>query len=127
MDILYYFTHNIINEEQKMFNFVVLIIVIAGSLNWLAIGAFQFDVIAGIFGSQSVFISRFLYTLIGLAGVWFLLLVAIKKGQINLRKQKNDANNKEKLNNNDKKEINKKDKKLMKNNKTNNLANEKQE
>ena len=78
-----------------MFNLVVLIIVIVGSLNWLAIGAFQFDVIAGIFGSQSVFIARFCYTLIGLAGIWFLLLVAIKKGQINLRKKNNVKNDSE--------------------------------
>jgi len=75
-----------------MFNLVVLIIVIAGSLNWLAIGAFQFDVIAGIFGSQSVFIARFCYTLIGLAGTWFLLLVTIKKGKIDLCKKKNNEN-----------------------------------
>lgn len=65
-----------------MFNFIVLLIVIFGSLNWFAIGVFQFDLIAGIFGSQSVFFSRFVYTVIGLAGFWSLFVTLFKKGNV---------------------------------------------
>ena len=65
-----------------MFNFIVLLIVIFGSLNWFAIGVFQFDLIAGIFGSQSVFFSRFVYTIIGLAGFWSLFVTLFKKGNV---------------------------------------------
>lgn len=65
-----------------MFNFIVLLIVIFGSLNWFAIGVFQFDLIAGIFGSQSAFFSRFVYTVIGLCGMWSLLVPIFKKGSV---------------------------------------------
>ena len=65
-----------------MFNFIVLLIVIFGSINWFAIGVFQFDLIAGIFGSQSVFFSRFVYTVIGLAGFWSLFITLFKKGNV---------------------------------------------
>jgi len=75
-----------------MFNLVMLFIVIAGAINWFIIGVFQFDVIAGIFGSQSVFMSRFFYTLIGFASFWILLLLLIKKGKLDFSKNKNIKN-----------------------------------
>jgi len=65
-----------------MFNFIALLIVISGSLNWFAIGVFQFDLVAGIFGSQSVFFSRFVYTVIGLSGFWSLFVTLFKKGNV---------------------------------------------
>ena len=71
-----------------MFNFVTLMIVVAGALNWFCIGVFQFDIIAGIFGTQSHFFSRFVYTVIGLAGFWILLVSLVKKGQLTLWKRK---------------------------------------
>ena len=67
-----------------MFNLIMLFIAISGTISWLIIGVFQFDVIAGIFGSQSMFLSRFIYTIWGLAGIYILLLSGIKKGQLNL-------------------------------------------
>ena len=69
-----------------MFNFVTLIIIISGAINWFCIGVFQFDIIAGIFGTQSHFFSRFVYTVIGLAGFWFLLVTLVKHGQLSLLK-----------------------------------------
>ena len=47
-----------------------LALVIIGAVNWLLIGIFQFDAIAAVFGGQSAVISRIVYSLIGLAGLW---------------------------------------------------------
>ncbi len=47
-----------------------LILVIVGALNWGAIGLFQFDLVAWIGGGQSGIISRIIYTLVALAGIW---------------------------------------------------------
>ena len=47
-----------------------LIILIIGALNWGLVGLFQFDVIAAIFGGMSAVVSRVLYTIVGLAGLW---------------------------------------------------------
>ena len=83
-----------------MFNFVTLMIIISGAINWFCIGVFQFDIIAGIFGTQSHFFSRFVYTVIGLAGFWFLLVTLVKHGQLSLfkprtKKSKTATSNKE--------------------------------
>lgn len=49
---------------------IALILSIIGSLNWGLIGIFQFDLVAWLFGGQSGIISRIVYTLVGLAGLW---------------------------------------------------------
>ena len=78
-----------------MFNFIMLIIVIAGALNWFSIGMFQFDLIAGIFGTQAHFGSRFLYTIIGIAGIWLLIYATVKKGKLILLQPKDKSKNKQ--------------------------------
>ncbi len=73
-----------------MFNYVAFFVLCFGALNWLSIGAFQFDLIAGIFGSQANFISRFLYVIVGLAGLYMLLYCLFKKGNFKLSKPKEE-------------------------------------
>lgn len=53
-------------------SFVALTLVIVGAINWLLIGLFQFDLVAAICGGQAAIISRILYVLVGLAGLWAL-------------------------------------------------------
>lgn len=67
-----------------MFNLIAFVITQIGAINWLCIGVFQFDFIAGIFGSQAHFVSRFIYTIIGLCCVYMLILLAVKKGNLSL-------------------------------------------
>lgn len=52
-----------------------LILVIIGALNWGSIGIFGFDVVAYLFGGQMTAISRIIYTLVGLAGIWAVSLL----------------------------------------------------
>ena len=54
---------------MKALNLVTLVLVIVGGLNWGLVGAFQFDLVAALFGGQASPISRVVYTLVGLAGV----------------------------------------------------------
>ena len=49
---------------------LALILVIIGALNWGMVGLFQFDLIASIFGGMSTVVSRIIYTIVGLAGIW---------------------------------------------------------
>ena len=53
-----------------MLDKLVLALVIIGSLNWGSIGIFQFDLVAALFGGQAALLSRIVYTLVALAGVW---------------------------------------------------------
>ncbi|MBQ2987810.1 MAG: DUF378 domain-containing protein [Clostridia bacterium] len=52
-----------------------LILTIIGALNWGAIGLFQFDLVAWIFGGQDALLSRIIYTVIALAGIWCITLL----------------------------------------------------
>ncbi|SHJ16484.1 hypothetical protein SAMN02745170_01871 [Propionispora hippei DSM 15287] len=52
-----------------------LILVIIGALNWLLVGLFQFDLVATIFGGQHSMLSRIVYSLVGLAGLWCIKLL----------------------------------------------------
>ena len=58
-----------------MLDNTALVIVIIGALNWLCIGIFGFDVVASIFGGQGALISRIIYTLVGIAGIWSITLL----------------------------------------------------
>ena len=49
---------------------IALILSIIGSINWGLVGLFQFDLVAWLFGGQSALISRIIYTVIALAGLW---------------------------------------------------------
>ena len=58
-----------------------LILVIIGAINWLLIGLFQFDLVGWLFGGQSAIISRIIYSLVGLAGLWCISLLFRKRGR----------------------------------------------
>ena len=54
---------------------IALILSIIGSLNWGLVGTFKFDLVAWIFGGQAAVISRIIYTLVGLAGLWCITML----------------------------------------------------
>ena len=54
---------------------IALALVIIGALNWGSIGLFQFDLVAWIGGGTSSLLSRVIYTVVGLAGIWCISLL----------------------------------------------------
>ena len=52
-----------------------LILTIIGAINWLLVGLFQFDLVAYICGGQDAVISRVIYTIVGVAGLWCISLL----------------------------------------------------
>jgi uncharacterized membrane protein YuzA (DUF378 family) len=55
---------------MKAFNFIVLLLVVIGAINWGLVGFFQINVVSLIFGGNAAIISRVIYALVGLAGLW---------------------------------------------------------
>lgn len=55
-----------------MLDKISMVLVIIGAINWGSIGLFQFDIVAWIFGGQGAIVSRIIYTLVALAGIWCL-------------------------------------------------------
>ena len=58
---------------MKIATIIAFVLVIVGALVWLAVGLFDFNIVGMIFGygSASV-ISRTIYTLVGIAGLWLI-------------------------------------------------------
>lgn len=54
---------------------LALTLAIVGALNWGSIGLFGFDLVAFLFGGQAGTVSRVIYTLVGLAGIWCITLL----------------------------------------------------
>lgn len=58
-----------------MLDRIALILSIIGALNWGSIGLFQFDLVAWLFGGQDNIVSRIIFALVGLAGLWCISLL----------------------------------------------------
>ena len=55
---------------MKVVRFIALILIVVGAINWGLWGAFQYDIIQDILGPQRAGIARFIYILVGLAGIY---------------------------------------------------------
>lgn len=60
---------------MKWLDNTALVIVIIGAVNWLLVGIFQFDLVAFLFGNLS-WLSRIIYTLVGLCGLYLISFLA---------------------------------------------------
>lgn len=58
---------------MKAINLVTLLLIIIGGINWLLVGAFQFDLVAAIFGGQDAALARIVYVLVGLSAIYQLV------------------------------------------------------
>lgn len=58
---------------------LALILVIIGALNWGSIGLFGVDIIGTLFGGQLSMISRVIYSIVGLAGLWAITILFKEK------------------------------------------------
>jgi len=61
------------NKHMKLniIEWIALVLVIVGGLNWGLIGVFNFDLVATIFGAMSM-LSRTVYTLVGLSAIYLI-------------------------------------------------------
>ena len=55
---------------------ISLALIIIGALNWLLVGLFRYDLVAAMFGGEGAFLSRIIYSLVGIAGIWAISLFA---------------------------------------------------
>ena len=55
----------------NILDWVSIVLVIVGGLNWGLVGAFKFDLVATIFGDMSS-LSRIVYVLVGLAAIYLI-------------------------------------------------------
>jgi uncharacterized membrane protein YuzA (DUF378 family) len=56
---------------MKTLDYIALILVAIGAINWGLIGFFDFDLVLAIFGNMT-WVSRIIYSLVGIAGLYSL-------------------------------------------------------
>ncbi len=56
---------------MKTLDYISLVLVVIGAINWGLIGLFEIDLVRVIFGEMSM-LSRIVYTLVGIAGLYSL-------------------------------------------------------
>jgi uncharacterized membrane protein YuzA (DUF378 family) len=61
-------------SKLSAFDWIALILVIIGGLNWLLVGLFSFDLVAAIFGSMSA-VARIVYVIVGLCAIYLLIIL----------------------------------------------------
>ena len=61
---------------------IALLLAIIGSVNWGLVGVFQFDLVAFICGGQGAVISRVIYTLVAIAGLWCVSLLFRERDEV---------------------------------------------
>ncbi len=68
---------------MKTLNLVALTLLIIGGLNWLLVGAFQFDIVAYLFGGSSTGMARLVYVLVGFAALYCIGLFRLLSDDTN--------------------------------------------
>ena len=59
---------------MKVIDKIALVLIIIGAINWGLIALFEFHLVATLFGEMSM-ISRIVYGLVGLSGLWGIKLL----------------------------------------------------
>lgn len=60
-----------IGAYMKTIDYIALVLVIIGTINWGLIGILDFDLVRVLFGDMTI-LSRIIYVLVGLAGLYSL-------------------------------------------------------
>lgn len=63
---------------MKVLDYIALILVIIGAINWGLIGFFQFNLVDALFGYMSI-LSRIVYALVGISGLYAISFLARNK------------------------------------------------
>lgn len=69
--------HEGAGKRMNAVDWVAMVLLIIGGLNWGLVALFEFDLVAAIFGDMSV-LSRVVYALVGLAALYSIYLSARK-------------------------------------------------
>ncbi|MCL2854560.1 MAG: DUF378 domain-containing protein [Defluviitaleaceae bacterium] len=62
--------------DNRFLTWTALTFIIIGAINWGLVGFFQFDLVAAIFGGMSSWVSRVIYALVGLSGLYAISFFA---------------------------------------------------
>ncbi len=65
---------------MRALNTTKLVLLIIGGLNWGLVGFFNYNLVDGLFGTDSV-LARVVYAIVGLVAVWMLVDLFMKPAE----------------------------------------------
>jgi uncharacterized membrane protein YuzA (DUF378 family) len=66
--------------KLSVLDWICLILIIIGGLNWLLVGIFDFNLVAAIFGAMSI-ITKIVYILVGVGALYVVIFMLPKAGK----------------------------------------------
>lgn len=66
--------------KLNVLDWICMILIVIGGLNWLLVGIFDFNLVSAIFGMTSI-ISRIIYILVGVAALYVVIFMFPKIGK----------------------------------------------
>ena len=63
--------------EKSVIDWIAIVLVIIGAINWGLVGLLDLDVVNAIFGSIT-WLATVIYVLVGLSGLWMIKIAASK-------------------------------------------------
>jgi len=60
-------------DKLSALDWIVIILLIVGGLNWGLVGIFRFDLVAAIFGNMSA-LSRIVYAIVGISAIYVAVI-----------------------------------------------------
>lgn len=61
-------------SKLNVVDWIALILVLIGALNWGLVGFFEFDLVKAIFGDMTT-VSKVIYDLVGIAAVYVIFII----------------------------------------------------
>jgi uncharacterized membrane protein YuzA (DUF378 family) len=58
---------------MHILNWITLLLVVIGGLNWGLVGLFDFDLVAALFGGRQAGLAKLVYILVGVSAIWQLI------------------------------------------------------
>jgi len=71
--------HRPSSSRMNALDWLALILLIIGGLNWGLVGAFNLDLVASLLGEGSM-LARIVYLLVGLAAIWGFAIMRLGRG-----------------------------------------------
>lgn len=65
------------DKKMGFFDWLALVLLVVGGLNWGFVGVFGFDLVASVFGVMSV-LSRIVYFLVGLSALYSVVVLSTR-------------------------------------------------
>ncbi|ABR49808.1 protein of unknown function DUF378 [Alkaliphilus metalliredigens QYMF] len=62
-----------------MFTWIALVLIIIGAINWGLIGLFGCNIVEKLFGGPRSIVTRIIYSLIGLSGIFTLVMLFLRR------------------------------------------------